>query len=74
MKLFKKKRESMVNLEPPYMADKIAQSILTGQRKIAAYLERKTRYWNKPSKLIALILFAAAFGGFSLYLLFKAIS
>ena len=63
----------MVNLQSPYIADKIAQSILTTQRRIAAYLERKTRYWNKPSKLIALIFFGAAFGGFSLYLLLKAI-
>jgi hypothetical protein len=73
MKLFKKKRDRMENLQSNHTADKIAQSILTVQRKIAAYLEKKTRYWNRPSKLIALILFTAAFGGFSLYLLLKAV-
>ena len=73
MKLFKKKKERVVNLQLHHTADKIALSFLTGQRKIAAYLERKTQYWNRLSKLIALILFGAAFGGFSLYLLLKAI-
>jgi len=43
------------------------------QRKVAGYLGRKTQYWNRSSKLIALALFCLVFGGLSLLLLLKAI-
>jgi hypothetical protein len=50
-------------------ADKIGMGIIRRQTKIAAYLNRKTQYWNKSSKLIALALFTLLFGGLCLFLL-----
>lgn len=43
------------------------------QRKMADYLSRKTQYWNRTSKIIALVLFCLLFGGGCLLLLIKAI-
>lgn len=53
-------------------ADRIAAALIRRQTQVAAYLNRKTAYWNGTSKLIALILFCLLFGGFCLYLLIKA--
>jgi hypothetical protein len=41
------------------------------QRQLAAFLERKTAYWSRPSKLIALAVFCLLFGGLSLWLLWQ---
>jgi hypothetical protein len=54
------------------LAERVAGRIVRVQRQVAAWLERKTQYWNKASKLIALYLFCLLFGGFSLWLLIKA--
>jgi len=43
------------------------------QRQFADYLGRKTQYWNRASKLIALMLFIGVFGGCCLLLILKAI-
>jgi hypothetical protein len=43
------------------------------QRQFAGYLGRKTQYWNKASKLTALMLFVLVFGGCCLLLILKAI-
>jgi hypothetical protein len=43
------------------------------QRQFAGYLGRKTQYWNRASKLTALLLFVAVFGGCCLLLILKAI-
>lgn len=43
------------------------------QRNAANYLSRKTQYWNRSSKIIALVLFCLLFGGGCLLLLIKAI-
>ncbi len=51
----------------------IANAIIRRQLQVAAYLERKTQYWNKTSKITALVIFCLVFGGFSIYLLLKAI-
>jgi hypothetical protein len=53
------------------LAGRIALAIIKRQRKLADWLERKTQYWNKASKLIALYLFCLLFGGLSLWLLMK---
>ena len=41
--------------------------------RLAGTLNRKTEYWNRSSKLIALLVFCLLFGGMSLYLFLKAI-
>lgn len=43
------------------------------QRQFAEYLGRKTQYWNRASKLTALLLFVLVFGGCCLLLILKAI-
>ncbi|HZY35964.1 MAG TPA: hypothetical protein VFE53_04905 [Mucilaginibacter sp.] len=55
------------------LASHIANAIIRRQRQAAAYLERKTQYWNKTSKLVALLIFCLVFGGCSLWLLIKSI-
>lgn len=54
------------------IATKMASAILSRQTKIADYLNRKTAYWNKTSKVLLLVVFCAAFGGLSIYLLLKS--
>jgi len=51
----------------------VRRSVERKQRKAAAYLSRKTQYWNRSSKIIALALFCLLFGGGCLLLLLKAI-
>jgi hypothetical protein len=41
-------------------------------RQCAAYLDRKTLYWNRGSKLLALALFCLVFGSVCLWLLMRA--
>jgi hypothetical protein len=41
--------------------------------RLACTLNRKTCYWNRTSKLTALMVFCLLFGGMSLYLFLKAI-
>jgi hypothetical protein len=53
------------------IATRIASAILGRQTKVAAYLNRKTAYWNQTSKVLLLVLFCLAFGGLSIYLLLK---
>lgn len=50
-------------------AHQVASAIIRRQSQVAGYLNRKTQYWNRTSKLIALALFCLVFGGLSLYLL-----
>lgn len=73
MKQNKKAREGTGQLPVQQLAEKGAQTILDRQRKLANYLQRKTQYWDYPSKLIALAFFAVLFGGPFLYLLLKAL-
>ena len=47
---------------------------LLGRQRLAAdWLSRKTAYWNKTSKIIALLSFCLVFGGISLWLILKTI-
>jgi hypothetical protein len=73
MGFFRKRGVSRVNdHSDDRLAGRIAGAIIKRQRKLADWLERKTQYWNKASKLIALYLFCLLFGGLSLWLLMKA--
>lgn len=54
------------------VAKRIAGWITSTQAGAANYLNRKTAYWNRASKLIALFLFCLLFGGACLYFIIKA--
>jgi len=41
-------------------------------KRLAVWLNRRTAYWNRSSKVIALAIFCLLFGGFSLWMLLKA--
>jgi hypothetical protein len=53
-------------------SDQVRLAIAQNQRKAATWLSRKTQYWNRSSKIIALVLFCIVFGGCCLFLLLKA--
>ena len=73
MGFFRKRGMRRVNdVSGDRLAGRIAGAIIERQRKLADWLERKTQYWNKASKLIAFYLFCLLFGGLSLWLLMKA--
>ena len=72
MGLFRKRTKTLTARQEA-LAEKIATAIVRRQTRIASYLNRKTAYWDKSSKIIALALFSLVFGGISLYLLVKAI-
>lgn len=71
MKTFKKIREKIASEE---MAQKIAGNIITGQHRIAGYLNEKTKNLSGKARLWALVVFCTAFGGYLLWLLVRAIS
>ncbi len=72
MKTVKRKAKGL-NPQTDRLAGWVAAAIIGKQRRFAGYLERKTRYWNRASKLVALILLCILFGGPSLYLLLQAL-
>jgi hypothetical protein len=72
MGLFRKRNKTLTARQEA-LANKVASAIVRRQTQIASYLNRKTAYWDKSSKIIALALFSLMFGGISLYLLLKAI-
>jgi len=51
----------------------VSRALERKQKRLARYLGRKTQYWNRSSKIIALALFCLLFGGCCLLLLIKAI-
>jgi hypothetical protein len=71
MKLFGKRKTS--NQAESRFGIQVRLAIEQKQRKAAAYLSRKTQYWNRNSKIVALALFCLLFGGCCLLLLLKAI-
>ncbi|MCR8556939.1 hypothetical protein KXD93_04770 [Mucilaginibacter sp. BJC16-A38] len=74
MGLFWKRTKSRVLTDrQELLAGRVAAAIVRRQTRVANYLNRKTQYWNRTSKLVALALFCLVFGGISLYLLLKAI-
>jgi hypothetical protein len=72
MKLFKRKNPSAGFVGDHALATRIAGRIIRRQTQLATYLNRKTQYWSRASKLIALFLFCLLFGGSCLYLFIKA--
>lgn len=62
-----------LNPQTDRLAGWIVEVIYSKQKRFASYLERKTRYWNRTSKIVVLILLCILFGGPSLYLLLQAL-
>jgi len=73
MGLFRKRKQKALTERQERLAGQVAAAIVYRQTQVAAYLNRKTAYWDRRSKVIALALFCLVFGGISLYLLLKAI-
>jgi len=71
MRLFKRKQR--IN-RPNRVAGYLEQALNRRQEQLADYLNRKTQYWNRASKLILLLLICLLFGGASLWLLIRAIN
>ena len=72
MRSFKRKKEVTAHRESPLLI-RMASIIHKQQLQVSAYLNRRTQYWNRASKLTALFLFCLLFGGCCLLLLLKAI-
>jgi hypothetical protein len=72
MKLFRRKKINAGFSRHDALANRVANRIILLQTQVADYLNRKTAYWSKASKLVALFLFCLLFGGSSLYLIIKA--
>jgi hypothetical protein len=72
MRLFRKRRRGN-RIAENGLITQLNQSIGKQQRKFADYLGRKTQYWNRASKIIALVIFCLLFGSFCLLLFIKAI-
>jgi hypothetical protein len=73
MRGFWKRRRSQLDRRPTVFWQGVRGTAERFQRKAAVYLERKTAYWDRRSKLIALFLFCLLFGGLSLWLLARAL-
>jgi hypothetical protein len=72
MRLFRKRTLTAKHIDNPLFIQ-IADAIHRYQTQMSGYLNRKTQYWNRASKLTALFLFCLLFGGCCLLLLIKAI-
>lgn len=72
MRLFRKNKPQK-SIRSNALAIRINQTVERQQQRVAGYLARKTQYWNRKSKIIALIVFCLLFGGCSLILFIKAI-
>ncbi|WP_299516619.1 hypothetical protein [Mucilaginibacter sp.] len=73
MKLFRKRNEVTAKHIDNPLVIRIADTIHRHQTRVSGYLNRKTQYWNRASKLTALFLFCLLFGSCCLLLLIKAI-
>ncbi|QEM03079.1 hypothetical protein DIU31_005930 [Mucilaginibacter rubeus] len=71
MKLLKKRKTGSAADNQALL--RVRLMLTAKQRKVADYLDRKTLYWNRNSKIIALVIFCLLFGGACLLLLIKAI-
>jgi hypothetical protein len=72
MRLFRRKKLGAATAENALLV-RISGWVGGYQRRLADYLGRKTQYWDRRSKLIALALFCLLFGGICLLLFIKAI-
>jgi hypothetical protein len=66
MRLFKRNK-AQVSSEAS--AQRIADTIINNQARLAKYLNGKVRYWSANSLRLWLIGFCLAFGGYCLYLI-----
>jgi hypothetical protein len=74
MGIFWKRRKNRgLSARQEAFAGRIASAIVRRQSQVADYLNRKTAYWDKASKIIALLVFTLLSGGISLYFIIKAI-
>jgi hypothetical protein len=73
MKLFSKRKRVMAARRDNPLFIRIADTVHRQQLQVSGYLNRKTQYWNRASKLTALFVFCVLFGGCCLLLLLKAI-
>lgn len=71
MNFFKRKTKSYPKAEA--LAERLAGRIIRKQTRIANYLNRKTQYWDRASKIIAFTLFVLLFGGLCIYLIIKSL-
>lgn len=72
MRLFRKKKGNVAHRDSPLLI-RIAGTVHQRQLQVSGYLNRKTQYWNRASKLTALFVFCLLLGGCCLLLLLKAI-
>ena len=70
MRLFKKRKTGSAADSQALL--RVRLMVTEKQRKVADYLDKKTLYWNRNSKIIALVIFCLLFGGACLLLLIKA--
>jgi hypothetical protein len=73
MRLFKRQKTANVRQQENAILISVADTMQRYQARVSGYLNRKTQYWNRASKLTALILFCLLFGGCCLLFLVKAI-
>lgn len=73
MKLFGKRNAVTTKHSDNPLVIRIADTVHRRQLQVSGYLNRKTQYWNRASKLTTLFLFCLVFGGCCLLLLIKAI-
>ena len=71
MRLLSKKSKSLTS-QQEHQAGRIADKILKAQRHTADYLNKKTVLLSPKTWLILLIVFSAAFGSYSMFLLIQA--
>lgn len=71
MRLFSQKIKILTSQQEQH-AGRIAERILKAQRHTADYLNKKTALLSPKIWLIVLIVFSAAFGSYSMFLLIQA--
>jgi hypothetical protein len=64
---WKRRKRRALTAKQENAANRMASAIVRRQTRLANYLNRKTQYWNKASKLLLLALLILLLGGFSLY-------
>jgi hypothetical protein len=69
---WKKPKNKPLTAGQEKFAAQMGIAIIHRQTQMATYLNRKTQYWNRASKITALVIFCLVFGGISIYLLLKA--
>jgi len=73
MNLFRKRKHVAEIQRDNPLSDRTMETINKWQLQVSSYLNRKTQYWDRASKLTALFLFCLLFGLCCLLLLIKAI-